>query len=229
MIILSIDPASRTLGYTVIELDENIFNLLTPEYYNSLTKSKKKRLDPPLTFLESLDYIKILECNVISILDKKYPIQKTTKYCTRRSRNLRVLTRRLKDQYDINRVYIEMQPLTLYSNHNTRVMENIRMEFIDYDIHIVNARLKNKIYYQDNLIHQDYVGGVDNPDNYPSNKSHSKDNFLFACDKYDIDPYSDVINNITGTKRIKSKKLDDVADAFNQIVGALFFHNHIIE
>lgn len=216
MIILSFDVATKTLGYSVVLLDDQIFDYLTPKYYSNLTKRNKIYNIPPISYLKSLDYIEILESNVVNLLDKNDTVKNSRSIS--KARNLKKLTTRLIDQYDIGRVYIENQPAK--SVPNIRIMENLKMEFCEFDLHIIGSSLKNKIYYHDNLMHQEFCTKYKT--NYTANKNHSKENFIFACNYLQ----SDVIQNLDSVNRKKSKKIDDVADAFNQIIGALFFHIH---
>ena len=82
---------------------------------------------------------------------------------------------------------------------------------------IVNLRFnKNKIYFNKELQHSRFIQKYNN--NYIANKNHTKQNFLYLLNKYNLEYI---------IKKIKKKNLDDLADSFMQIIAYIYYiENH---
>lgn len=79
-------------------------------------------------------------------------------------------------------------------------------------IHIVSPSLKNRVFFNDDL--RWTIFGEKYKTNYTANKNHSKSNFLH---------YLKINDQTTSVENIAKKNLDDIADAFMQILGFLKF------
>jgi hypothetical protein len=109
---------------------------------------------------------------------------------------------------DVDIVLMECQPAT--NGPSTSVCDVLVYHYLQKPnkplIDIVSALFKNRISLGPNLDYQTYQDrGYSS--SYTTNKSHTRENFKYWCDMYDID-----------LKKV-DKPVNDIADAFMQIMG----------
>ena len=112
---------------------------------------------------------------------------------------------------DIDMVLVEFQ---MKVNDKSRcVSYQIVYHYSDKcsNIHIISPVLKNKIYFTENLRWS--VFGNKYANNYTANKNHTKANLLYYLKENDL---MEII------KDVPKKNIDDLADAFLQILGYLY-------
>jgi len=114
-------------------------------------------------------------------------------------------------------VLIEYQPS--FNEKSKTIYNQIIYEYSDnkqYNVIIMNPLYKNKIYFNKELQHSRFIQKYNN--NYIANKNHTKQNFLYLLNKYNLEYI---------IKKIKKKNLDDLADSFMQIIAYIYYiENH---
>jgi len=108
---------------------------------------------------------------------------------------------------NIDTVLLEYQMSINYKSSN--LLQQLIYHYCDkYEIHLMGPSLKNKIYFSDELKHSVFIEKY--MSNYTANKNHTKHNFLFWI------RHNNLSNKI---KNIKKKNIDDIADAFIQVIA----------
>jgi hypothetical protein len=105
-------------------------------------------------------------------------------------------------------IYIERQPI--FNVKSCVVYHQLIYEYTNnslYKIKIMYPGLKNKVYFHSDLTHGNFISNSNN--GYKANKDHTKANFLYFIKKFNL---QDKI------KHIKKKNLDDIGDAFMQVI-----------
>ena len=114
----------------------------------------------------------------------------------------------LKEEECIEKIHLLIE-YQLSSNYNANAIYNqIIYEFSNdiYEITVMNPSYKNKVYFNKDLKHSNFIQKYNN--NYIANKNHTKANFLYFIKHFNIEH---VIKNV------KAKNIDDLADSFLQI------------
>lgn len=183
MYFLSIDPARKNLAL--------LFLKVSNEYEDDLKEIKIFKKNKEYIF-----FVKIIFNKLLNIMDNN-PIEQTRK-----------LKKELKDlcleQYKSNiTVLIENQPD--FNRKSNIVFNQLVYEFIDYDVKILGASLKNLIYLNSDLKHNSFLKKYNN--NYKANKEHAKETYLYFLRENNLNYLLDDIE----------KKYDDIADCFCMI------------
>lgn len=116
----------------------------------------------------------------------------------------------LIEQRNLNRVhvYIERQPT--FNVKSSIVYHQLIYEYSNnkiYKIKVMYPMLKNKVTLRPDLAHSSFISYSNNA--YRANKNHTKANFLYFIETFGLQ------NQI---KHIKKKNIDDIADAFLQVL-----------
>ena len=107
---------------------------------------------------------------------------------------------------------IELQPS--FNDKSRTTFNQIVYEFSSnemFKIKIINPMYKNLISFTKELQHYNFIKKYSN--NYLANKNHTKENFLFFINTFNM---KYLIQNI------KKKNYDDIADSFMQIIAYIF-------
>lgn len=219
MYFLSFDVATKSLAYSFIFYNMNWKTDLINEY--NKFENKNIPLDIFLNNINNIinDSLQYLHGDVIDLIPGKnlkdvdiFEKSKKLKLILKdinktilKKINLESLEM-IKSKF---KVIIEYQ---MAHNYNSNAIYNqIIYEYCNYEIDKVMPVYKNKINLNDNLIYQNFIEKYKN--NYTANKNHTKQNFLFFIQNYNLQ------NTIS---HIKKKNLDDIADSFMQIFGYLY-------
>lgn len=214
---LSFDIANKSLAVSLISFDKNYKNGLnnipiSDNKYNNILNNYKilnDRLNNIIQYhlYEVVDLIpqqKVRDTTIIfrSLKLKKYLIELNEKInIIKQKNNILFLT-----------VLIEYQPS--FNEKSRTIYNQIIYEFSNdnlYKIFIMNPLYKNKIYFSKDLMHSKFIQKYNN--NYIANKNHTKLNFLYYLNAYNL-------NYII--KNIKKKNIDDLADSFMQIIAYIY-------
>ena len=211
MFYLSIDVANKSLAVSFIYYTKiNNINLskINNNNISTLTDLNNK--------LQNI--IQYYICEVIDLIPNK-KVRNTT--IIERSKALKEYLNTLKNRLNkyiidlqINKIkfLIELQPS--FNDKSRTTFNQILYEFCQesiYKIKIMNACYKNCIYFNQNLIHSNFIKKYSN--NYLANKNHTKENFLYFLKSFNL---------LHIIKNIKKKNYDDIADSFMQIIAYIY-------
>jgi hypothetical protein len=206
---ISFDPATKTFGYAIVEIDENIFK---NNYKELLSRAKlilysglmdkvddiMIELDAAISDMKSK--IKIFEANTIDLLpgtaDDDISIVDRIKL-------LKPVADNIKLKYDNTyKVFIEYQ--MVHNIKSASIAHALMAYFAEYDITIVTPTLKNNISFMSGPKYSDFTHYKSS---YTSNKKHSEANLQHIV-KY-FGPHGQV------------KISSHTADCVLQIIGAI--------
>jgi hypothetical protein len=210
MYYLSIDVANKSLAISFLEYNKLI---------NILPNNNIINYQDLIKFNNNLNnIIKYYICEVIDLLPNK-KVKQTN--IIDRSNALKLylinLKERINDYIVQNNILkiillIELQPS--FNDKSRTTFNQIIYEFSNYKIYkikIINPMYKNMIYFKKELHHSNFIKKYAN--NYLANKNHTKENFIYFLDKYNM---KDKLQNI------KKKNYDDIADSFMQIFAYIY-------
>lgn len=202
MYYLSFDVANKSLAVSFINYDL--------DYKKKFNNIDKNNIIEYISNVNNIlnNIVNYIYCDVIDLIPNK-KIKDTT--IQERTLSLKLALQNIKkivtDYCDTDvMVIIEYQ---MCQNYNANAIYNqIIYEFIEdkYNIFIIRPSYKNKIYFSKELEYSQFICKYNN--NYSANKAHTKANFLYFLDKY---------NMLDMIKNIKKKNIDDLADSFIQI------------
>jgi hypothetical protein len=215
MFYLSFDIANKSLAISLISFDkeykEKINQIINNNYESTLISMNtlNKQLNNIINYhiYEVVDLIPQQKVKNTTII---YRSNKLKEYLNKLNINIQEIKN--KNNIDKLTVLIEYQPS--FNEKSRTIYNQIIYEYSDnnlYNIFIMNPLYKNKIYFNNELKHSSFMQKYNN--NYIANKNHTKSNFLYFLDKYNLEH---VIKNI------KKKNLDDLADSFMQIIAYIY-------
>ena len=133
--------------------------------------------------------------------------------------NLNIQISELKNINNIEKITVLVEYQPSFNEKARTIYNQIIYEYSDnkqYNVIIMNPLYKNKIYFNKELQHSRFIQKYNN--NYIANKNHTKQNFLYLLNKYNLEYI---------IKKIKKKNLDDLADSFMQIIAYIYYiENH---
>jgi hypothetical protein len=196
MRILSFDCANRSLAVCYADIDTNIYD-------NIADAMEEKDIEKVAALINNYINIKIL---------KVFDLTKGKK-CTTIERSILLkacltdLDKLIGAEHDC--VLVEYQ---MSANDKSRcVSQQIVYHYTGCaPVYLVGPTLKNKISFHPSMDHGSFMAKY--ASKYTANKNHSKKNFLHWCKLFGQEEC---------IKGIAKKNLDDVADAFMQILGWL--------
>jgi hypothetical protein len=217
MKILSFDCANRSLAICYMTINENLHE----DIQNKLSEFDKssdisnqehvlKMINPCITLIDN--HVKIHLLKVFDLTKKKK--------CASEERAV-LLKQRLKEIDEMiihhgypTQVLIEYQ---MVSNDKSRcVSQQILYHYTDLfnncPVFIVGPTLKNKIYFAKHLEHSIFMEKYVR--NYTANKNHTKANLLHWLKLFKQEHF---------LKGVAKRNIDDIADAFMQIFGWLYY------
>lgn len=215
MFYLSFDIANKSLAISLISFDkeykEKINQIINNNYESTLISMNtlNKQLNNIINYhiYEVVDLIPQQKVKNTTII---YRSNKLKEYLNKLNINIQEIKN--KNNVDKLTVLIEYQPS--FNEKSRTIYNQIIYEYSDnnlYNIFIMNPLYKNKIYFNNELKHSSFIQKYNN--NYIANKNHTKSNFLYFLDKYNLEH---IITNI------KKKNLDDLADSFMQIIAYIY-------
>lgn len=245
MRIISFDIASKSLGLSIVDFNENwkdeLKQLLVDFYSDIKDKETEEILHIILLYINKLDSIldnmivpKIFDA-VDLIPNKK--LKETTAFLRTNRLNgylQSIDTYLSNDNIEKCKILLEFQMgpndksrnvcsqiLYHYSNTDNNFKNNCSLikpvsNVIKYDTEIVGPSLKNKINLVEGFEHSFFIQKYTK--SYDANKKHSICNF-----KHWIN-----IHNVEHMVKIPKKNMDDVADAHNMILAWLFIKSKLM-
>jgi hypothetical protein len=195
MLILSFDPAKKTMGVVFLRYNENWENEL--ENQTSISGINK-----------CLDYFEFIYVNSLYITDPKNKISDSL-------RHLKETITKLNEDIIIPAIEKYKEPLTVLvelqrpdNKDSVPVYYCLLYEYSQYNVHSVGATVKNTIELDPDMSYGRFLEKYSG--SYTASKKHSENNFKYYLKLYKKEH---LIKGI--------KKVDDPADAFTQIVGWL--------
>ena len=210
MYYLSFDVANKSLAVSLIYFNNN--------YKNDIYKNINSINDLIELNKKINNIIKYIYYNVEDLIPGKKV--KETGILERSSSlknylyKIKEIVNILKVEECVEKIYLLIE-YQLSSNYNANAIYNqIIYEFSNdiYEITVMNPSYKNKVYFNKDLKHSNFIQKYNN--NYIANKNHTKANFLYFIKHFNIEH---VIKNV------KAKNIDDLADSFLQIFGFIQF------
>ena len=203
--VLSFDCANKSLGVSIFTYNKNF-----QKDINNVLESNIENIDKLINindiinnsinilYLDVIDVLPDLKVSEVSLLDRTKAFKSVILQIND------IVDKYLKGQ-KIN-ICIEYQPV--FNDKSRTICNQLIYEYTlkeNYEIHIVNPSLKNKIYFTEELKHNLFLAKYNS--NYKANKNHTKSNFLYFIKVYNLD-------NLI--KKIKKSNLDDIADSLLQ-------------
>ena len=225
MYFLSIDVANKSLAISFLE-----YNNITSKNINLkkiINNSNISNIKDLINLNNNLNtIIKYYICEVIDLLPNKKVkncniIERTNalkEYLT----NLKIRMNDYINNFKISKIILLIENQPSFNDKSRTAFNQIIYAFSKNDIYkikVMNPMYKNFIYFSQDLKHYNFIKKYSN--NYLANKNHTKENFLYFMEKFNM---KDKI------KKIKKKNYDDIADSFMQIFGYIFIikKNNII-
>lgn len=207
---LSFDCASKSLGVAFFSFNlsyKDDIKLILQSDLNKINKLikihniLKSVID--IYYLDVIDICPNVKINDIDIIERsslfKIAINKINKIVNETI---------LKKEIELIHVYIERQPT--FNIKSTTIFSQLIYEYAAnsmFKIKLMYPMLKNKIYFNEKLKHSEFISNSNNA--YKANKNHTKSNFLYFINKFNLTHH---------IAHIKAKNLDDIADAFLQVL-----------
>lgn len=208
---LSFDCATKSLAVILFSYDfsykdeinkiMSLTDLYLLQKINIVNKILNNVID--IYYLDVIDVCPGLNVNQLDIIQRSNLFKTTIQKI-----NIEVELVKQKYNPDIIHVYIERQPI--FNIKSSIVYHQLIYEYSDdskYKIKVMYPMLKNKVTLHNSLSHGEFISKSNNA--YRSNKNHAKANFLYYIETFGL---QDKI------KHIKKKNLDDIADAFLQVI-----------
>lgn len=214
MYFLSIDVANKSLAISFLKY--NKLNLKNKDINSiqSITELSNSLININNYINNMIEYY---ICEVIDLLPNK---KVKNINIIERSNALKMYLTTLKSRlenliknHQINKIILLIENQPSFNDKSRTVFNQLIYAFSNntlYKIKVMNPMYKNQIYFHKDLKHYNFIKKYSN--NYLANKNHSKENFLYFLDKFNLK------NNI---KKIKKKNYDDIADSFMQIFAYL--------
>jgi hypothetical protein len=208
MYFLSIDVANKSLAISFLQYNKNI------EF------KKINIINKLITLQELIDLNRYLNniinyyiCEVIDLLPNKKVknsnIIERSNALKQYISNLKYRLDNLINKYNISKILLLIENQPSFNDKSRTTFNQIIYAFSKnnlYDIKVMNPMYKNMVYFKKDLHHSNFIKKYAN--NYLANKNHTKANFLYFLEKYNM---KDKIHTI------KKKNYDDIADSFMQI------------
>ncbi len=208
MYYLSIDVANKSLAVSFLK-------------YNNLKSLNKKinNMTDLINFNNYLNsYIEYYICEVIDLIPNKKV--KNTNIIERSNalhsyiNILNVKLNNLINEKNIDNIILIIENQPSFNDKSRTTFNQIIYAFSNnnkFKIYVINPMYKNFISFKPELKHYNFIKKYAN--NYLANKNHTKENFLYFLEKFNLK------NKIT---KIKKKNYDDIADSFMQIFAYIF-------
>ena len=240
MFVISFDAATKSLAYTLIEIDlkyfdnnndiiqyayklNKMYNILFKKYNNSEEKYKLLN-EIELLSAEIEKILKIISDMIIihhgetinlcpEILDKDITTIQRVQLTTEYCKKCIKQIKELQINELVVMVELQMGP-NLKSKISSVILFTI-FALLDIKVELieVNSCLKNKIYFGELNKYEHFSCKYDK--SYTANKNHATENFITACEFFKAPLYF---------KSIKRVDLGHMADSFMQILG---YYTHI--
>lgn len=208
--VLSFDCANRSLAYTHASVNVELLkdlSELNEEFKRAATDEDKLRLLIKLMALMN-GFITVMKSGVIDVMDGVKLNETSPVYRVKQLKKvLDTINAELKPG---SLVMIEEQPQAR-NYKSSSVQDQIMMYYADYELMLMNPRLKNKICFREDLHHDTFK--MTRRDLYAANKDHSKENFKYFIANFGLE------SMLVG---VKPKNYDDLADSFMQIMSYVF-------
>lgn len=210
MLIISFDCAVKTLGVAVVEYNDNWYNEIQI-LIRDKSLDKKVLLEK---INEKVDNINIIILETVCIANTKDILQKRLLGL---KNYVNKLNERINEYLKINNKILNIEKtIVLIEKQNpsnpisVSISHCLLYEYSTYKSVLQGASVKNKVELDPEKSYGYFIEKYSNT--YTSNKKHSINNFEYYMK---IFKKEDLVKDI--------KKKDDVADAFNQILGYLYF------
>ncbi len=210
MYFLSIDVANKSLAISFLKYTKTKINKL-----DSINSNNIKSFILSLNKLNKSfkDNIQYHICEVIDLLpNKKVKNTNIIERSNALKKYLIDLNLRLNQfilDFSIQSIMLLIENQPSFNDKSKTTFNQIIYEFSNnsiYTIKVMNPLYKNLIYFHPDLKHYNFLKKYSN--NYLANKNHTKENFKYFLEKYNM--LHKIIN-------IKKKNYDDIADSFMQI------------
>jgi hypothetical protein len=215
MYFLSIDVANKSLAISFLEYNKLKINNKINNIYDLIALNNNLNNIIKYYICEVIDLLpnkKVKNCNII---ERSNALKNYIK-------QLKIRIKQFIEELKINKILllIEFQPS--FNDKSKTAFNQLIYAFSNnniFTIKVMNPMYKNFIYFTKELKHSNFIKKYAN--NYLANKNHTKENFLYFLEKYNM---KDKIINI------KKKNYDDIADSFMQIFAYIFilkkYHNN---
>lgn len=218
MYFLSIDVANKSLAISFLEYNNILYKNVNLIKINS-NNSQLSNIKDLININNNLNnIIKYYICEVIDLLPNK-----KVRNCgiLERSNALKEYLTTLKiriEEYinslNISKITLLIENQPSFNDKSRTAFNQIIYAFSKNDIYkikVMNPMYKNFISFKPELKHYNFIKKYSN--NYLANKNHTKENFLYFIDRFNL---KSII------KKIKKKNYDDIADSFMQIFAYIF-------
>ena len=218
MYFLSIDVANKSLAISFLEYNNILYKNVNLIKINS-NNSQLSKIKDLININNNLNnIIKYYICEVIDLLPNK-----KVRNCgiLERSNALKEYLTTLKiriEEYinslNISKITLLIENQPSFNDKSRTAFNQIIYAFSKNDIYkikVMNPMYKNFISFKPELKHYNFIKKYSN--NYLANKNHTKENFLYFIDRFNL---KSII------KKIKKKNYDDIADSFMQIFAYIF-------
>lgn len=218
MYFLSIDVANKSLAISFLEYNNILSKNVNLIKINS-NNSNISNITDLININNNLNnIIKYYICEVIDLLPNKKVrncnILERSNALKDYLRNLKIKIKEYINNLNISKITLLIENQPSFNDKSRTVFNQIIYAFSKnniYKIKVMNPMYKNFIYFSKELKHYNFIKKYSN--NYLANKNHTKENFLYFIEKFNM---KDKI------KKIKKKNYDDIADSFMQIFGYIF-------
>ncbi len=218
MYFLSIDVANKSLAISFLEYNNILYKNVNLIKINN-NNSQLSNIKDLININNNLNnIIKYYICEVIDLLPNK-----KVRNCgiLERSNALKEYLIALKiriEEYinnlNISKITLLIENQPSFNDKSRTAFNQIIYAFSKNDIYkikVMNPMYKNFISFKPELKHYNFIKKYSN--NYLANKNHTKENFLYFIDRFNL---KSII------KKIKKKNYDDIADSFMQIFAYIF-------
>jgi hypothetical protein len=218
MYFLSIDVANKSLAISFLEYN-NILSKNVNLIKININNSNISNITDLININNNLNnIIKYYICEVIDLLPNKKVrncnILERSNALKDYLRNLKIRIKEYINNLNISKITLLIENQPSFNDKSRTVFNQIIYAFSKnniYKIKVMNPMYKNFIYFSKELKHYNFIKKYSN--NYLANKNHTKENFLYFIENFNM---KDKI------KKIKKKNYDDIADSFMQIFGYIF-------
>lgn len=207
---LSFDCANKSLAVMFFSFNlgykdeiRDVLNSGVPKIKKLVNIHQILRNVVEIFYLDVIDICPNVKINDLNIIERSHLFKSALCKVNELVQNIKV-----EHNIDLINVYIERQPT--FNIKSTTIFSQLIYEYANddlFNIKIMYPMLKNQIFLSDDLRHSVFISNSNN--GYRANKNHSKANFLYFIEKFNLK------NRIT---HIKKKNLDDIADAFLQVL-----------
>jgi len=231
---LSFDIANKSLAVSLISFNkdykETINNHLNKINYESLLNSMKD-LNTKIN-----DILKYHIFEVTDLIPQQKVRETTLIYRSAKLKTyLNELNNRInkiKNENNINKLTVLIEYKPSFNEKSRTIYNQIIYEYSNdslYTVYIMNPLYKNKIYFSNELKHSKFIQKYNN--NYIANKNHTKQNFLYYLNIYNLEYIIKKIKKknlfLSIGRLTKQKNYKNLIYTFNEFIK--FYPNYKLE